>query len=565
MAGREVGVVRKRLSGEAAAPYMGIARTQLGILKEAMSFQGLQQLQRTVQLSDGTQIFVSSIFGQDTIRIDTPTPAAPEEEAVEAVSVMGRRLYVAGERYDLATAQYVVCRWEIEIIAGAAQAKLLDIAGIGSGLLGYTQLSMSTNGDTIVWAQYDTSGATGGRIYKWSQATGAVLLARDTAQALTFLASKDGGTVVWQQADSVTFFGNDVLKHTDALGTVKLGTTNVDTGQTSAGGAHGLVMAEDGSAVAWNYGFDTDSIATSTYAIYRWAGNTGVVQIATPVYVNFFTYLGISADGNTVAWVDENYLNPPRMVIWSTRAGVQILGQTDAPAPLVMVAKDGAVIYWSSTGEIQRWSVATGLTVTPLVGFSPIALDTGASVSTMRASADGTVVSWVQNNTPSGSESLCYWHTGSSPMLLAEVGYSNFFNMSADGGVITWLPNSGNTNGLYRWVAATGALFIDSPGSPLLPSGAGSAISPDGNAVAWQAYPAMDTIYRWAGGVTATLPAIDPAAPRSTFRMFTPDSYVLGYSYSTAKAALIPTLWMPDTYLSWDGYKVEAATAAVYF
>ena len=85
MAGREFGVARKRLSGEAAAPYLGIARTQLGILKNLMSFQELKQLSRTVELSDGTRIFVQSIFGQDTIRIDAPEIAprrAGEEAAV---------------------------------------------------------------------------------------------------------------------------------------------------------------------------------------------------------------------------------------------------------------------------------------------------------------------------------------------------------------------------------------------------------------------------------------------------------------------------------------------------
>jgi len=78
-------ILRKRLSGEAAAPYLGIARTQLGILKNLMSFQDLKQLSRTVELSDGTRIFVSSIFGQDTIRIDAPEIAprgAGEEAAV---------------------------------------------------------------------------------------------------------------------------------------------------------------------------------------------------------------------------------------------------------------------------------------------------------------------------------------------------------------------------------------------------------------------------------------------------------------------------------------------------
>lgn len=74
MAGRETGVIRSGYAGDvdAAKQYTGIARTQLGILKNLMSFNNLQQLSRTVTLVDGTTIFVQSVFGQDAIIVTVP-------------------------------------------------------------------------------------------------------------------------------------------------------------------------------------------------------------------------------------------------------------------------------------------------------------------------------------------------------------------------------------------------------------------------------------------------------------------------------------------------------------
>lgn len=101
MAGREVGEVRFGFTGDtkAAQAYGGIARTQLGILKNLMSFNNLQQLSRSIKLSDGTTIFVSSIFGQDTIRVDVPVieeaaPATPVK-VVSAVNKVADYVAVA--------------------------------------------------------------------------------------------------------------------------------------------------------------------------------------------------------------------------------------------------------------------------------------------------------------------------------------------------------------------------------------------------------------------------------------------------------------------------------------
>jgi hypothetical protein len=91
---RETGPVRKDLQGEAALPYMGLARTLLGKLKNQMRLGGLAQLSGAATLPDGVEIRVASRFGQDLVRILAPavmlpapaigvSPAVPSEGFVE--------------------------------------------------------------------------------------------------------------------------------------------------------------------------------------------------------------------------------------------------------------------------------------------------------------------------------------------------------------------------------------------------------------------------------------------------------------------------------------------------
>lgn len=84
---REYHEIRQTVDGdtEAAGALLGVARTQLGILKNALTLGGLPSGKRTVQLPDGTVIQVSSAYGQDSVRISVPPPApgrpAPQPEA----------------------------------------------------------------------------------------------------------------------------------------------------------------------------------------------------------------------------------------------------------------------------------------------------------------------------------------------------------------------------------------------------------------------------------------------------------------------------------------------------
>jgi len=69
---KELGVVRRRLSGKEADPYIGIGRKILGEMKNIMQMGGIKQLSWTKDLQNGVRIVVSSIFGQDEVRVLVP-------------------------------------------------------------------------------------------------------------------------------------------------------------------------------------------------------------------------------------------------------------------------------------------------------------------------------------------------------------------------------------------------------------------------------------------------------------------------------------------------------------
>lgn len=89
MAARESGIVFKQLVGASAPLFMGAARVWLGKLKQLMSFQGLQQLVwYNIRLAPGVTCAVSSVHGQDTIKINAsalePELVLPRCESFES-------------------------------------------------------------------------------------------------------------------------------------------------------------------------------------------------------------------------------------------------------------------------------------------------------------------------------------------------------------------------------------------------------------------------------------------------------------------------------------------------
>ena len=79
-----------------ARGLLGEGRHQLSILKNEMSFQKLQQLQRVVRFNDGTIIKCLSCFGQDVV--DIYVPVGEEEEISRPIPLS--KYYPAFEAYD---------------------------------------------------------------------------------------------------------------------------------------------------------------------------------------------------------------------------------------------------------------------------------------------------------------------------------------------------------------------------------------------------------------------------------------------------------------------------------
>ena len=80
-----------------ARGLLGEGRHQLSILKNDMTFQKLQQLQRIVRFDNGTVIKCLSCFGQDVVNIYVP-PVGREEEIVRKIPLS--KYYPAFEAYD---------------------------------------------------------------------------------------------------------------------------------------------------------------------------------------------------------------------------------------------------------------------------------------------------------------------------------------------------------------------------------------------------------------------------------------------------------------------------------
>lgn len=160
---RDVNEVRFRLGGdqglyqqEQGKFYIGVGRTQLGILKNLMSFGRLQQLTRTITLGDGTGITVQSFPGQDTIIINPPYMGGVAKPAMQDIyeTIIGENVIIVGQ-----SGSYPVM-WTNGSI------KQLEIpSGYSSGLA----IAISTDGSTIV-------GAIDGHPAIWNRKSGSVVV-----------------------------------------------------------------------------------------------------------------------------------------------------------------------------------------------------------------------------------------------------------------------------------------------------------------------------------------------------------------------------------------------------
>lgn len=246
---RETGVVRKALSGEEAAPYIGFARTLLGGMKARMQLGGLAQDTMTRSLPDGTTIRVRSIFGQDQIEILAPVPTTAPREEVEIAIPVPESVTLSQPKLDdeLVFTGLVVC-----------------------GNINYG----------------------GFRAFRWMQGPGATILplAAGTTQSKAFAISQDGTTVVGSCFDDA---GNIFAVRWKANNAVEV--LGAGSGLMEATGVN-----KDGTVIC-GHGV-LDGIRSRMWV---WKAKTGIVQLPNSFQIGTEPGPAISRSGKIIAGSSE--------------------------------------------------------------------------------------------------------------------------------------------------------------------------------------------------------------------------------------------------------------------
>lgn len=219
---RETGPVRKELSGEEAAPYIGFARTLLGVLKNQMKFGQLSQGKLARTLPDGTLIAVQSIFGMDKINIVAAAIPQPQEEPAEALPPP-REIEVPVE---ILVPQELDLEYTNVVVVGTCAAtgitygvvwngggRVMHVLPLLAGSTGTFPTDISDDCRTVVG--YSTMSDGSERAWKWTASGGMVLIdslgtrnenravaVSATGKVIVGTASDGSDTVAWRWEES---------------------------------------------------------------------------------------------------------------------------------------------------------------------------------------------------------------------------------------------------------------------------------------------------------------------------------------------------------------------------
>lgn len=368
---RETGVIRKRLSGQEAAPYMGMARTLLGGMKNRMQLGGLQQLKQTINLPNGTEITVSSIFGNDTVQIFVPVPVSAPVKRLRQHRKDSRGYLVAGAGqlgcfyYDSLVGKPVMLPPQALSVTCISKTGVLTIGGA----------------------------TTDGKPYLWTAATGLVAISQ--LQGKVDAISDDGSIASGTIAQAVQY--QNISAFTYSNGTLStLGTfDNVFTGPLPTFLMPGITNGEDISLclISGNGARLACSMSVFSVSFTCAANGTGIVFLEpnffnpTMVqygYVAAYQYsglVGIDYAGDVlVGWVTETVTSWHSPAKWGATGNLTKLGTATVNSyPFVTTGVDGngSVIvgskYDDATGTIQSgwiWDVKNlFVPVIPPVGY----------------------------------------------------------------------------------------------------------------------------------------------------------------------------------------------------
>jgi len=227
---KENGVIRRRLSGREADPYIGQGRKILGEMKNIMRYGGIKQLSWTKDLQNGVRIIVSSIFGQDEVRILVP---------VGNPVVLANKLEFNYESSRLAIAGYTIIDgvnhatlWledEEPISLGFISGSASDNAEFGSEAFGVSQDGRVVVGSCNVFV----AGENTTHAFRWTKETGMQDLGALSDDQIDFGAeisyatgiSEDGTVITGSSQENITGVGSyqRAFRWTEETGMVGLG------------------------------------------------------------------------------------------------------------------------------------------------------------------------------------------------------------------------------------------------------------------------------------------------------------------------------------------------------
>jgi len=390
---KEYREIRKQLSGPEASPYMGYARKVLGEMKNVMGLGGLQQLRWVKDLKDGTRIVVTSVFGQDKVKVLVPVKAI-KDKGVEMIRVKVQALVVVGNAFVKGPTYDVRRAW-----VWTGPGSIVNMGTLGDASSHSEAWGVSGDGSVVVGYATQTE-FSGSRAFRWTTASGMEAIAGATSYA--WGVSGDGSVIV---GDIYPVVSSKAFRWT-----AKTGVEYIMANESFARG-----VSEDGDVVV---GFMQVSGDTRAF---RWTHDTGAEDILGTISAAY----GVSADGLVVVGAMGN--TPFK---WSVAGGLESLDMMGGSTGVAYgVSEDGSVVVGIVTISGQTRAVKW-----TLKGVERIATIGERTNSATAVSYDGDAV--VGRIAIPGGGGVAYVVEGKgAPVLIETLGstFSGFFSATAFG------------------------------------------------------------------------------------------------------------------------------------
>lgn len=355
---KEHGVIRRRLSGKEADPYIGQARKILGEMKSVMRLGNIKQLQWTKELQNGVRIMVSSIFGQDEVNIFVPNIVMPQ-----LLPVLDRKIielenvFIVGSSKNKDGIAHAF-RW-------TEQEGMIDLGALNAASVGYASEATAVSEDGSVVVGFSKAGANNAyHAFIWNKKDGMVDLGTLGTESYAYGVSADGKIVVGMTTIStVAPYYFRPFRWTKETGMVSLGVMSpvlfwTDSfGEEQMRDAYAYGISADGKTIVgesrnWN----------DDYFAYRWTAETGMVYIGV-TGGNSSTAYAANADGTVSGGKTANTsVNEHVAVLFDSAAGVIPLGM-QTYSYVTGINSKGNVAVGTVDPNGFRWSEESGVEI----------------------------------------------------------------------------------------------------------------------------------------------------------------------------------------------------------